>query len=70
MAAAAAQRLPDLYRQLLDDIAACRMKYWRRPRAYPRVVKVKMSNFELKKPQNVGGHRDFEAEMLILGATG
>ena len=70
MAAAAAQRLPDLYRQLLDDIAACRMKYWRRPRAYPRVVKVKMSNFELKKPQNVGGFRDFDAEMQVLGATG
>ena len=70
MAAAAAQRLPDLYRQLLDDIAACRMKYWRRPRAYPRVVKVKMSNFKLKKPQNVGGYRDFEAEMRVIGATG
>jgi len=36
---------------------------------YPRVVKVKMSNFELKKPQNVGGHRDFDDEMRILGAA-
>ncbi len=70
MQAAPAQRLPDLYRQLLDDIAACRMRYWRRPRAYPRVVKVKMSNFELKKPQNVGVCRDFDAEMQVLGATG
>jgi hypothetical protein len=70
MAAAPTQRLPDLYRQLLADIAACRMKYWRRPRAYPRVVKVKMSNFKLKRPQNVGGYRDFEAQMQVLGATG
>jgi hypothetical protein len=70
MAAAPAQRLADLYQQLLEDIASCRMKYWRRKRVYPRVVKVKMSNFKLKKPQNVGGYRDFEANMQILGAAG
>lgn len=67
LAAAPAQRLRDLYERLLDDIAACRMTQWRRPRAYPRVVKVKMSNFERKKPQNVGEHRDFNADMEILG---
>ncbi len=67
MSAAPAERLQDLYDQLLDDIAGCRMKYWRRPRAYPRVVKVKMSNFERKKPQNVGGHRDFDNEMQVIG---
>jgi hypothetical protein len=67
LGAAPAQRLCELYEQLLDDIAECRMMYRRRPRAYPRVVKVKMSNFERKKPQNVGGHRDFNADMQILG---
>lgn len=66
MSAAPAQRLPDLYDQLLGDIARCRMKQWRRPRAYPRVVKVKMSNFKLKRPQNVGVHMDFEANTVIL----
>jgi hypothetical protein len=70
MGAAPARRLPDLYQRLLEDIAGCRMSWWRRPRAYPRVVKVKMSNFELKKPQNVGGYRDFEDDMQLLGATG
>jgi hypothetical protein len=69
MRSAPAHRLPDLYRQLFDDIADCSMKCWRRPRAYPRVVKVKMSNFELKKPQNVGGYCNFEHELRILGAT-
>jgi hypothetical protein len=70
MRAAPAHRLKDLYDQLTDDIATGRMKYWRRPRAYPRVVKVKFSNFERKKPQNVGGYRDFDAEMQILGVAG
>jgi len=67
MSAARAERLPELYDQLLDDIAKCEMKRWRRPRAYPRVVKVKMSNFERKQPQNVGEYRDFDAEMRVLG---
>lgn len=70
MGAAPARRLPHLDDQLLDDIAACQMTCWRRPRAYPRVVKVKMSNFKLKRPQHVGEHRDFDAEMRVLGATG
>ncbi len=67
MGSAPARRLPDLYQQLLDDIAACEMSSWRRPRAYPRVVKVKMSNFQLKRPKSVGKHRNFEAETRILG---
>jgi hypothetical protein len=69
MGAVPAHWLPELYERLLHDIAACRMRSWRRPRVYPRVVKVKMSNFKLKKPQNVGGHRDFEADMAVLGET-
>jgi hypothetical protein len=69
LAAAPAHRLADLYSQLLDDIAGCRMSQWRRPRAYPRVVKIKLSNFERKKPQHAGEHRDFEAEMQVLGAV-
>jgi len=67
MASAPAHWLPYLYQQLLDDIAACAMQSWRRPRTYPRVVKVKMSNFNLKKPKTIGKHRDFEAETRILG---
>ncbi len=67
MGSAPARRLPDLYQQLLDDIAACEMSSWRRPRASPRVVKVKMSNFQLKRPKSAGKHRDFEAETRILG---
>ena len=70
MSAAPAHRLRAIYDQLLEDITACRMKCWRRPRAYPRVVKVKMSNFKLKRPQHVGEHRDFDAEMRVLGAAG
>jgi hypothetical protein len=38
-----------LIRQLLADIAACRNRRPRRRRRYPRVVKVKMSKWKLKR---------------------
>lgn len=69
MGAAPAHRLTDLYDQLLDDIAACVLKRRRRHRAYPRVVKVKMSKFKLKRTQNVGVYRNFEHEMKVLGVA-
>lgn len=49
MAAAAAERLPGLYDQLLRDLAGCQIRRPRRHRRYPRVVRVKMSNFKLKQ---------------------
>ena len=61
------ERLRWLYEQLLDDIAACAMTRWRRKRAYPRVVKVKMSNFRLKRSTHKQLFRDFDAETKILG---
>jgi hypothetical protein len=60
-------RLRFLYEQLLDDIAACVMKRRRRKRAYPRVVKVKMSSFALKRPGHKQELRDFKTETKIFG---
>lgn len=68
MASAEAHRLKDLYQAMLERIAACKLGRTRRPRAYPRVVKVKMSNFKRKDPtQDVGVHRDLASEIRILG---
>ncbi|MHC4407228.1 MAG: IS4 family transposase [Planctomycetota bacterium] len=61
------QLLTHLYEQLLDDIASCVMDRWRRPRAYARVVKVKMSNFKLKRPGHKEIQRDFETQTKIFG---
>lgn len=63
------ERLPAAYEQLLVDVARCQMKRWRRPRKYPRVVKVKMSNFKLKRPNHRGVHWDPANEVRILGAA-
>jgi hypothetical protein len=43
--------LPVLYARMLSDIAAKRLPE-RRPRSNPRVVKRKMSNFKLKRPEH------------------
>ena len=67
MQRAPAVRLRTLYEQLLDDIASGAMTRWRRKRAYPRVVKVKMSNFRLKRPGHTQEFRDFESETKISG---
>lgn len=67
MQRAPAERLRFLYEQLLDDIAACVMTRRRRKRAYPRVVKVKMSNFLLKRPCHKQETRDFETETKVFG---
>jgi hypothetical protein len=69
MRSARAELLPFLYQQLLDDIARCRLKRRRRPRAYPRVVKVKMSNFKLKRRQHQEIRRDFARETKVLCAV-
>ena len=67
MRRAPAQRLKDIYEQLLDDIARGVMTRRRRPRAYPRVVKIKMSKFKLKRLSHQEIRRDFLSETRILG---
>ena len=61
------ERLRILYEQLLDDIARCVMKRWRRKRAYPRVVKVKMSSYGLKRSEHKQTFRDFDAQTKVFG---
>lgn len=68
MRVAPTHRLPWLYGQLLEDIARCAMDRWRRPRKYPRVVRVKMSKFKLKRSHHRELHWDPAAEMTIVGA--
>jgi len=58
---------PRLMRTLLADIAACRLDRPRRHRHYPRVVKVKMSNWKLKRPQHRQQRIDFRAELRLCG---
>jgi hypothetical protein len=67
MQRAPVERLRFVYEQLLENIAACVMTRRRRKRAYPRVVKVKMSNFRLKRPGHKQQLRDFETETKIYG---
>jgi hypothetical protein len=67
MRRAPAQRLENLYGQLLEDIARGVMTRRRRPRAYPRVVKIKMSKFKLKRLRHHEIRRDFVSETKILG---
>lgn len=52
MSLAPAHRLPDLYRDVLRDMAASLVDRPRRARRYPRVVKKKMSNFPRKRPHH------------------
>lgn len=52
-------------RQLFNDIAAARLKRPRRKVAYPRCVRIKMSNFKLKGRSASGQRRDFLAELVL-----
>jgi len=67
MQRAPTERLRIFYERLLDDIARCVLKRWRRKRAYPRVVRVKMSSYCLKRPEHKETLRDFEAETKVFG---
>lgn len=58
---------PRLMRTLLTDIAGCRLDRPRRRRHYPRVVKVKMSNWKLKRAQHRQQRIDFRAELRLCG---
>lgn len=50
-------------RQLINDIAETVNTRPRRPRHYPRVVKIKMSNYGCKNGTHCGCHRDYAAEL-------
>jgi Transposase DDE domain/Insertion element 4 transposase N-terminal len=69
MRRAQATRLMDLYNDLLDDIARGQLTRRRRPRAFPRVVRVKMSNFRVKGFGDQEIHRDFSNATRVLGAA-
>jgi hypothetical protein len=55
--------------QLLEDLAACRNPRPRRHRSYPRVVKVKMSKWPLKRDQHQQEFHDFGAEIRIKNSA-
>ncbi len=61
-------RLPHLHRRLLRDIAACRLDRPRRPRVYDRVVKVKMSNYRLKREHHRQKFRNLEKDLHLVAA--
>jgi hypothetical protein len=44
--------LPRFYKRLIRDLIECRLDRSRRPRQFPRVIKLKMSNFKVKKPHH------------------
>ena len=62
------RRLPFLRRRLLADIAECRLDRPRRPRVYDRVVKVKMSNYALKRPHHRQRFRDIAKALNLVEA--
>jgi len=65
MRGAPSVRLPALYSQLLLDIAEALIDRPRRPRWYPRVVRVKMSNFKLKRPHHHEIKVDFTTRIRV-----
>lgn len=56
-----------LSQRLLADIAACRLDRPRRKRAYPRVVKVKMTKYGCKRAGHLQNLVDFEAGLRLCG---
>lgn len=69
MRAARAERLPELYAKLLEDIAECVLSRRRRPRVYRRVVKTQRSKFSMKHWNDREIRRDFDAEVRIQRAS-
>lgn len=49
--------------RLINDLAETVNTRPRRPRHYPRVVKIKMSNYGCKKGSHCGCHRDYVQEL-------
>jgi hypothetical protein len=64
---AGAADFPRLMRALLADIAGCRLDRPRRPRRFPRVIKVKMSNWKLKRPEHRQELVNFAQELKLCG---
>jgi hypothetical protein len=60
-------QLRHLTRQLYQDIADCRLDRPRRPRSYPRKVKVKMSNFQVKGPGDKEVRLDPRTDLQLVG---
>lgn len=63
---APARRLIWLHRHLLRDIADCKLDRPRRPRVYPRVVKVKMSNYKKKRRTHRQSFRVIELDLALV----
>lgn len=59
---------PKLRAELLQDVAGCALRRPRRKKRYPRGVKRKMSNFKLKKREEVGEDCDFLKEIKLQEA--
>lgn len=59
--------LPQLGQRLLADIAGCRIDRPRRKRGGPRVIKVKMSNWKLKRPGDRHRAVDHAAGVRLCG---
>ena len=57
----------DIYLHHEHPTIAGFMKRRRRKRAFPRVVKIKKSNFKLKRAGDVEKTRDFATETKIFG---
>lgn len=56
-----------IYRQMLEDIAACRIDRPRRGRQCQRGVKIKMSNFPLKRKQRKRRPINIERDLKLVG---
>ncbi len=60
------RQLATQFRYLLDLIADSDIDRPKRPRTNPRVIKIKMSKFERKKPIHKSQHCDLESALSIL----
>lgn len=60
------RRLVALYVRLMSDLGECRLDRWRRPRRVVRAVRVKMSNYALKRPGQHCLPTDFLAGLRLL----
>jgi Transposase DDE domain/Insertion element 4 transposase N-terminal len=63
---ASVDSLVPLYVRLMTDLGACRLERWRRRRRAVRAVKVKMSNYALKRLGDRCGEVDFLASLRLL----
>ncbi len=69
MRAKTARQANAVRRQLSDDIAETVNCRPRRPRHFPRVVKIKMSTYLCKKTEDRGRYRDYKTELRLVGAA-